>query len=109
MIFLGHLRVTISFCSIFCVVWTTNFPGCFFFQKQLKVSKGKTTTNTEGTFKNSSIPSAAGEALDHSEAGANGQQQLESSEPVKERKKLADRMRIPVSYDDLLEEGEIPP
>ncbi|XP_042444084.1 uncharacterized protein LOC122029207 [Zingiber officinale] len=79
------------------------------FEKQLKVSKGKTaTTNTEGTFKNSSIPSAAGEALNPSEAGANGQQQLISSEPVKERKKLADRMRIPVSYDDLLEEGEIP-
>ncbi|XP_042377694.1 uncharacterized protein LOC121970796 [Zingiber officinale] len=79
------------------------------FEKQLKVSKGKTaTTNTEGTFKNSGIPSAAGEALDPSEAGANGQQQLVSSEPVKERKKLADRMRIPVSYDDLLEEGEIP-
>lgn len=65
-------------------------------------------TNNEGTFKNSSIPYVAAEISDHAEAGLNGQQQLESSAPVKEHQKLTDRMRVPVSYDDLFEEGEIP-
>ncbi|XP_042387113.1 uncharacterized protein LOC121979225 [Zingiber officinale] len=78
------------------------------FEKQLKVSKRKMITNNEDTVKNSSIPYVAAEIAGHAEAGLNGQQQVESSEPVQEHKKLADRMRVPVSYDDLFEEGEIP-
>lgn len=78
-----------------------------FFKKQLKVSKTKMITNDKGIVKNSSIPYVAAEVSEHGEAGLNGQQQLESSEPIKGHKKLADRMRVPVSYDDLFEEGEI--
>ncbi|RRT72575.1 hypothetical protein B296_00018815 [Ensete ventricosum] len=53
---------------------------------------------------NRSIPNEA-EVSDNSERGADVEKKLESSEPKTQHKKLMDRMRVPVSYDDLLEEG----
>ncbi|URE41229.1 calcium-dependent protein kinase [Musa troglodytarum] len=76
------------------------------FEKQFKESKAKMRCSNEAQVSNISIPNEA-EVSDNSEHGADVEKKLESSEPKTQHKKLMDRMRVPVSYDDLLEEGEI--
>ncbi|RZR98569.1 hypothetical protein BHM03_00027959 [Ensete ventricosum] len=75
-------------------------------QKQFKESKAKMRCSNEAQVSGRSIPNEA-EVSDNSERGADVEKKLESSEPKTQHKKLMDRMRVPVSYDDLLEEGEI--
>ncbi|KAJ8512621.1 hypothetical protein OPV22_003055 [Ensete ventricosum] len=76
------------------------------FEKQFKESKTKMRCSNEAQVSGRSIPNEA-EVSDNSERGADVEKKLESSEPKTQHKKLMDRMRVPVSYDDLLEEGEI--
>ncbi|WOK98585.1 hypothetical protein Cni_G07297 [Canna indica] len=74
------------------------------FEKQFWVSKSKMRSNKDGA---PSVPDEAAEIWNSSENGANVQDKLESSDPNPQRKNVVDRMRVPVSYEDLLEEGEI--
>ncbi|XP_065045407.1 uncharacterized protein LOC135677244 isoform X1 [Musa acuminata AAA Group] len=76
------------------------------FEKQFKESKAKMRRSNEAQVSDTSIPNEA-EVSDNSERGAYVEKKLESSESKTQHKKLMDRMRVPVSYEDLLEEGEI--
>ncbi|THU73695.1 hypothetical protein C4D60_Mb04t25600 [Musa balbisiana] len=71
-------------------------------QKQFKESKAKMRRSNEAQVSDTSIPNEA-EVSDNSEV----EKKLESSKSKTRHKKLMDRMRVPVSYEDLLEEGEI--
>ncbi|CAL9187905.1 unnamed protein product [Musa hybrid cultivar] len=76
------------------------------FEKQFKESKAKMRRSNEAQVSDTSIPNEA-EVSDNSERGTYVEKKLESSESKTQHKKLMDRMRVPVSYEDLLEEGEI--
>ena len=80
-------------------------------QKQLWQPKKrqKTDTNEAAVSQNMCAPdeAAGGEVLNSSEHMPEVQHGPEPSDSNKERKSVHDRMRVPVSYDDLFEEGEI--
>lgn len=78
-----------------------------FFQKQFKVPKAKTVGNKQSSFESLSVPDGHPELLDSSDSGANVKPQHESSDLKTNHQKVMDRVRFPVSYDDLLEDGEI--
>ena len=77
-------------------------------QKQLWQSKKnqKTDTNEETVSQNTCAPdeAAGGEVLSSSEHMPEAQHAPEPSDSNKGRKSVHDRMRVPVSYDDLFEE-----
>ncbi|KAJ0971385.1 hypothetical protein J5N97_019344 [Dioscorea zingiberensis] len=81
------------------------------FEKQLRQPKRVQTIEgkEEDTSKCSTHApiAAAGEVLDGSESMLKAQDNVESSKPSTDRISVLDRIRAPVSYDDLFEEGEI--
>ncbi|KAJ6840697.1 uncharacterized protein M6B38_118195 [Iris pallida] len=79
------------------------------FEKQLWRPKKKQMTNKNGAKGPQSVPDEAkgGEVLHSSEHVAEMQQGLEPSGSSKGHLSVQDRIRLPVSYEDLYEEGEI--
>lgn len=79
------------------------------FEKQLWRPKEKQMTNRNDAKGPQSVPDEAtgGEVLHSSKHVPEMQQGLEPSGSSKGRVSLQDRIRLPVSYEDLYEEGEI--
>lgn len=78
-------------------------------QRQFRHPKAPQITGKSeiATSQSTNAPVEEAKALDGSEQMADIPQQRESSDTKMDRKTVLDRLRVPVAYDDLFEEGEI--
>lgn len=106
---IGYLNFFIPYRFLFFFQCNANFFHLFSsFQKQLRQPKYKQKSNrNEDTSSQSTIvPDEDAEIPYDSKQISNAQEGLPSDGKM-ERKSVLERIRLPVSYDDLFEEGEI--
>ncbi|XP_010924943.1 uncharacterized protein [Elaeis guineensis] len=79
------------------------------FERQFRHAKAPQVTGKGeiATSQSTNAPVEVAEEMDGSEQMADINQQRESSDTKMDRKSVLDRLRVPVAYDDLFEEGEI--